>query len=402
MSATPKDQNSTTLIYVLKDPDTLEIRYVGKTVSSLITRLGQHIYDSKKSKNHRAYWIKKIIDSGKIPIIEQIDSCSWKDSAGMETFYIQKYRSEGYNLINATDGGEGTLGLKISEEVREKHKKASRANTPKIFQYDLDGNLIKEWENASVAAETLGFKDASGITRCTRGERFKYKNYIWKTELVDNANEDLLKSIEQRKIRNKEKGSGYGQSLLAKLISQESRLKKWYYLYSSPEYTNQSLLYCGATLSEISSYINENMNRSDIDLMSRLSTILKTGAGYYDKYYLSNTAPENYINEKKLALIFIYYKDKIFYGVKEAMDFFDVSKANIINNLKGITSTLNTKSFGKIKLSWKLNKDFGRLYMKVYGLSADKLEEEAKQELNIEVNSEIAQGSESLQSVGIE
>lgn len=40
MSATPKDQNSTTLIYVLKDPDTLEIRYVGKTVSSLITRLG--------------------------------------------------------------------------------------------------------------------------------------------------------------------------------------------------------------------------------------------------------------------------------------------------------------------------------------------------------------------------
>ena len=100
--------------------------------------------------------------------------------------------------------------------------------------------------------------------------------------------------------------------------------------------------------------------------------------------------------KKKLALIFIYYKDKIFYGIEEAMNFFDVSKANIINNLKGITSTLNTKSFGKVKLLWKLNKDFGRLYMKVYGLSADKLEEEAKQELNIEVNSEITQGSESL------
>ena len=34
--------------------------------------------------------------------------------------------------------------------------------------------------------------------------------------------------------------------------------------------------------------------------------------------------------------------------------------------------------------------------MKIYGLSADKLEEEAKKELNIEVKSEIAEGSESL------
>ena len=263
------------------------------------------LYSSKlKSPKIKRSEFKKIVDSGKIPIIEQIDSCLWKDSIGMETFYIQKYRSEGYDLVNETDGGEGTLGLKMSEEVREKHKKAARANTPKIFQYDLDGNFIKEWENASVAAETLGFKNASGITRCIRGERFKYKNYIWKTELVDSANKDLLKSIEQRKVRNKEKGSGYGQSLLAKLISQESHLKKWYYLYSSPEYTNQSLLYCGATLSEISSYINEDMNRSDIDLTSRLSTILKTGAGYYDKYYLSNTPPENYINEKKVSTNF--------------------------------------------------------------------------------------------------
>ena len=69
MSTTPKNENSVTLIYVLKDPETMQVRYVGKTVNSLIARLGQHIYDSKKSKNHRAYWIKKIIDSGKMPII---------------------------------------------------------------------------------------------------------------------------------------------------------------------------------------------------------------------------------------------------------------------------------------------------------------------------------------------
>ena len=50
------------------------------------------------------------------------------------------------------------------------------------------------------------------------------------------------------------------------------------------------------------------------------------------------------------------------------------------------------KMLRRVKL--KVNKKFCRLYLKIYGLSADKLEEEAKKELNIEVNSEIAKGSE--------
>lgn len=54
MSTTPKNLNENTIIYVLKDPETKEIRYVGKTVSSLQKRLKQHIYDTKKSKNHRS------------------------------------------------------------------------------------------------------------------------------------------------------------------------------------------------------------------------------------------------------------------------------------------------------------------------------------------------------------
>ena len=58
-------------------------------------------------------------------------------------------------------------------------------------------------------------------------------------------------------------------------------------------------------------------------------------------------------------------------------------------------STLDVvKMLRKVKL--KVNKKFCRLYLKIYGLSADKLEEEAKKELNIEVNSEITKGSESL------
>lgn len=51
MSIKPKNEEKLTKIYVLKDPDTLEVRYVGKTVDTLIGRLGQHIKESIKRKD---------------------------------------------------------------------------------------------------------------------------------------------------------------------------------------------------------------------------------------------------------------------------------------------------------------------------------------------------------------
>lgn len=46
-------------IYTLKHPDTLEVRYVGKTVRSLSRRLGNHIANAKGNKHnkHLSNWI---------------------------------------------------------------------------------------------------------------------------------------------------------------------------------------------------------------------------------------------------------------------------------------------------------------------------------------------------------
>lgn len=55
MSKTPKNTNSNTFIYVLKDPKTNDIRYVGKTTNDINIRLSQHIYSASKQlkRNHR-------------------------------------------------------------------------------------------------------------------------------------------------------------------------------------------------------------------------------------------------------------------------------------------------------------------------------------------------------------
>lgn len=70
-----------------------------------------------------------------------------------------------------------------------RHAESKRANNHrKVLQYDLDGGLIKEWENARIASETLGISHANIIVACrgyyTKNSR-KYPvksayGYVWR------------------------------------------------------------------------------------------------------------------------------------------------------------------------------------------------------------------------------
>ena len=59
-------------LYVLKDPNSLDIRYVGYS-NNPKRRLWEHIRDAKKGvKTHKSYWIKSLIDNQQSPLIEII------------------------------------------------------------------------------------------------------------------------------------------------------------------------------------------------------------------------------------------------------------------------------------------------------------------------------------------
>jgi hypothetical protein len=97
-----------TNIYVLKDPITNRIRYVGKT-NDIPNRKHKHIKDAKNGngKNHRIYWLRSLLERGLRPILEVIDRVlvsEWKEK---EQFYIKKYQDEGEDLTNSTLGGDG-------------------------------------------------------------------------------------------------------------------------------------------------------------------------------------------------------------------------------------------------------------------------------------------------------
>lgn len=48
-----------------------------------------------------------------------------------------------------------------------------------VLQYDLEGNLIKEWKSAKEVERILGYSNV-GISQCCRGLLKKSKGYIWR------------------------------------------------------------------------------------------------------------------------------------------------------------------------------------------------------------------------------
>jgi hypothetical protein len=106
-----------TKIYVLRDPRTNEIRYVGKTVQSLVRRLSAHILRSANKRTHRDCWIAGVLMAGLTPRIEEVDVAGddWEEK---ERFWIAHFRAAGFDLTNQTDGGEGTPGLEMPLHVR--------------------------------------------------------------------------------------------------------------------------------------------------------------------------------------------------------------------------------------------------------------------------------------------
>jgi group I intron endonuclease len=102
--------------------------YIGKTIKTLKDRKAKHIADAKRGSNilfHRAMRKNGISNF----FFEVFSHCLSKEEMKqkeIETIKIMHSKNpDGYNL---TDGGEGTIGFNITNETREKHRKAMIGN----------------------------------------------------------------------------------------------------------------------------------------------------------------------------------------------------------------------------------------------------------------------------------
>lgn len=117
-------------IYTLTDPRTNEIRYVGKTVQSLNYRLACHIYQTKRYRHHNSSWIKSLLKLNLRPIIEELDEVDESKWVETEIYWIAQLKAWGFKLNNHGKGGEGIIGLKHTDEAKEKMSKAHKGRIP--------------------------------------------------------------------------------------------------------------------------------------------------------------------------------------------------------------------------------------------------------------------------------
>jgi len=89
-----------TTIYCLLDPETFEVKYVGRTKHTIASRLSRHCAKSKGNNGGLCYWISTLKLKGLKPLIFALALVPEKQGSSFEKKWIQFYNDRGYYLFN--------------------------------------------------------------------------------------------------------------------------------------------------------------------------------------------------------------------------------------------------------------------------------------------------------------
>lgn len=161
----------TTFIYVLKDPGTGEVRYVGKAHDPK-TRLRWHL--SEKGDTHKINWIKSLKVDGKAPLLEVIDEVPIEYWQQWEAAWIYFFRETGTRLTNATSGGDG---VEMTEETLAKKSTSIMGEKHPMFGKTFSAEARKNMSEAKTGERNHNFgkitplKTREKIAAAQRGEK---------------------------------------------------------------------------------------------------------------------------------------------------------------------------------------------------------------------------------------
>jgi hypothetical protein len=110
-----------------------------------------------------------------------LDGLSWEGACGKEKEFIAIYGRINLKngiLSNMTNGGDGTLGYKRNKKL---NSDALWYKAIKIYQYDLEGNFIKEWKSTAEACNQLNL-DRGHVCSVLKGNKHMVKEYMFRYE----------------------------------------------------------------------------------------------------------------------------------------------------------------------------------------------------------------------------
>jgi hypothetical protein len=130
------------IIYGLKEPGSIEIRYIGLSTLGL-RRPAQHLHpgELKMGGNRiKAEWLQELLAAGKKPEIVVLLELPAPDALPeMEKTAIAQYRAAGHRLTNLTDGGESSGNILPSvAALRYRNRKARQEGKQEEWEHYME------------------------------------------------------------------------------------------------------------------------------------------------------------------------------------------------------------------------------------------------------------------------
>ena len=100
---------------------------------------------SKNKKGRNPFW-KAVANKYDYEIEILKDGISFDEAKELEVKYIKEYKENGYQLVNMTEGGDGTVGFKVPKKQKRRLAESQAKRKiitiggliEKLKQYDLD------------------------------------------------------------------------------------------------------------------------------------------------------------------------------------------------------------------------------------------------------------------------
>jgi predicted GIY-YIG superfamily endonuclease len=112
------------IIYVLCEPDTNEVRYVGHT-KDLAKRVKMHM--ESPSSDGMCKWVNFLSAAGQQPVAKVIETVSWEERYAKEREHRERLLGEGCNLLNQVGNRKywdewWAKGYKMQVHMRPSHQ----------------------------------------------------------------------------------------------------------------------------------------------------------------------------------------------------------------------------------------------------------------------------------------
>ena len=145
-------------IYALCEPETGEVRYVGKATNPK-NRFSHHVKLRDNPNKRKRDWIEGLLKVGNVPtlsILEEVEEDRWQER---EKYHIARYKELGFDLVNKSPGGGGN----------KKHLRRA------VVRFTKKGRKVDEFFSISRATEETGIHMAETLS----GEKKSAGGYLW-------------------------------------------------------------------------------------------------------------------------------------------------------------------------------------------------------------------------------